>query len=309
MKQNKIMRMFRVPALLLALGLLASCNDWTELESIDNKVNKPWEQDPALWAKYTQALRDYKQSEHFLSYARLHNSPEVATSEQDFMRCLPDSLDVVSLTNADNFSTYDMEDMAMMHQKGTKVLYQVDYATRAGEFSDAAELGAYLDRVVSAVNGNNLDGFAFTGIPQEGDAATQAAAALIVSKLSADANKLLVFEGNPLFVAEADREKVDLFVLNTERTEDVLDVRMQLLNALNYAKIPAEKLLLAAEAGGALRDEDKKEFAAIDEMSRRVVSFGPLAGLAAYNIASDYYHSDLNYKTIRTAIQTLNPSK
>ena len=43
--------------------------------------------------------------------------------------------------------------------------------------------------------------------------------------------------------------------------------------------------------------------------SRRVVELGPYAGLAAYNIAEDYYHSEMNYQTIRQAIQTLNPSK
>ena len=73
-----------------ALLLAAACSDWTETESVENSVRKPWEQDPALWADYTAALRAYKQSEHYLSYARLNNSPAQATSEQDFMRCLPD---------------------------------------------------------------------------------------------------------------------------------------------------------------------------------------------------------------------------
>ncbi len=127
-----------LPLVVLLLG--ASCSDWTETEAIENTVYKPWEQDPALWADYTAALRAYKQSEHYLSYARLHNSPAQAASEQDFMRCLPDSLDIVTLTNADNFSAYDAEDMAVMREKGTKVLYQVDYAARKAEFADAAAL-------------------------------------------------------------------------------------------------------------------------------------------------------------------------
>ena len=100
MKQTCIYRLI-LPVVVLLLG--ASCSDWTETENIDNTVLKPWEQDPALWADYTAALRAYKASEHYLSYARLHNSPSPAASEQDFMRCLPDSLDIVTLTNADNF--------------------------------------------------------------------------------------------------------------------------------------------------------------------------------------------------------------
>ena len=160
MKQNFI---FTLLALFSMLSLV-SCSDWTETEALDSTVKKPWEQDPALWAEYTATLRAYKQSEHFIVYARMHNSPEKATGEQDFMRCLPDSLD------ADNFSKFDAEDMSVMHEKGTKVLYQIDYAARAEEFADAAALDAYLDKVVVAVAANGMDGYSFTTDPLAADA-------------------------------------------------------------------------------------------------------------------------------------------
>lgn len=307
MRNNKIISLF---AALLCVTGLASCNDWTELETVESNVQKPWEQDPALWAEYTSALRAYKQSEHFIVYARLHNSPEKAASEKDYMRCLPDSLDIVSLDNADNFSAHDREDMSIMREKGTKVLYHLDYAARTEELNDVSKLNASIDNAIAVVRAESLDGFAFTGTPKIGDAATEAAAALIVERFSAaKGDGMLVFEGNPLFVAAEDREKVDLFVLDTERTEHVQDVKLQVLNAAGYAAVPAEKLLLAAEAGAPLNDEDRTEHAAIEEMSRRVVSFGPLGGLGVYNIGKDYYHSEMNYLMIRQAIQTLNPSK
>lgn len=293
-----------LPLVVLLLG--ASCSDWTETEAIENTVYKPWEQDPALWADYTAALRAYKQSEHYLSYARLHNSPAQAASEQDFMRCLPDSLDIVTLTNADNFSAYDAEDMAVMREKGTRVLYQVDYAGRKAEFADAAALKTYLDGVIAAVAANGLDGYSFTADPLDA-----AATASIVSTLSAAKadGQLLVFEGNPLSVAAADREKLDYVVLDTEKAENTTDVRLQVLNATDYAGIAADRLLLAAEIDAPLQDADRTEYAAVELMARCVVEFGPLAGFAAYNIAGDYYHADRNYSTIREAIQTLNPSK
>lgn len=303
MKQTSIYRLI-LPVVVLLLG--ASCSDWTETENIDNTVLKPWEQDPALWADYTAALRAYKASEHYLSYARLHNSPSPAASEQDFMRCLPDSLDIVTLTNADNFSAYDAEDMAAMHEKGTKVLYQVDYAARKADFADAAALKTYLDGVIAAVAANGLDGYSFTTDPLDA-----AATATIVATLSAARSdgQLLVFEGNPLSVAEADRAKLDFVVLDTEKAENTTEVRLQVLNATGYAGIPAERLLLAAEIDAPLQDEDRTEYAAVELMARCVVEYGPLAGFAAYNIAGDYYHAEMNYQTIRTAIQTLNPSK
>lgn len=293
-----------LPLVVLLLG--ASCSDWTETEAIENTVYKPWEQDPALWADYTAALRAYKQSEHYLSYARLHNSPAQAASEQDFMRCLPDSLDIVTLTNADNFSAYDAEDMAVMREKGTKVLYQVDYAARKAEFADAAALASYLDGVIASVAANGLDGYSFTADPLDA-----AATATIVATLSAARSdgQLLVFEGNPLSVAEADRAKLDFVVLDTEKAENTTEVQLLVLNATGYAGIAPEKLLLAAEIDAPLQDEDRTEYAAVELMARCVVEFGPLAGFAAYNIAGDYYHADRNYSTIREAIQTLNPSK
>ena len=290
----------------MALLLGASCSDWTETETIDNTVRKPWEQDPVLWADYTAALRSYKASEHYLSYARLHNSPSPAASEQDFMRCLPDSLDIVTLTNADNFSAYDAEDMATMREKGTRVLYQVDYAARKADFADAAALKTYLDGVIAAVRTNGLDGYSFTADPL--DVATTASIVATLSAAKGD-GQLLVFEGNPLSVAEADRAKLDFVVLDTEKAENTTDVQLQVLNATGYAGIPAGKLLLAAEIDALLQDADRTEYAAVEAMARCVVEFGPLAGFAAYNIAGDYYHADRNYSTIREAIQTLNPSK
>ena len=101
---------------------------------------------------------------------------------------------------------------------------------------------------------------------------------------------------------------MDYFILDTEKTEDVGDVKLQILNATGYAAVPASKLLLAAEAGAPLKDEDRVEYAAVEEMSRRVIAYGPLCGLGAYNIGNDYYNADMNYKMIRQSIQTLNPS-
>ena len=132
------------------------------------------------------------------------------------MRCLPDSLDIVTLTNADNFSKFDAEDMDVMREKGTKVLYQVDYAARAEEFADMQALDAYLDQVVAAVAANGMDGYSFTTNPLATDATAR-----IVEKLAAakSEGQLLVFEGNPLSLAAADRPKVDFIALDTEKLE------------------------------------------------------------------------------------------
>ena len=297
MKNHIITNLFRCMAVsALALGA-AACSDWTETEAVEQQVQRPADQDPAFWAEYTAALREYKQSEHFLTYARLYNSPTPSASEKDYMRCLPDSLDIVSLTNADNFSRFDAKDMVTMHEKGTRVLYQVD---------DAAALKTYLDGVIAAVAANDLDGYSFTADPLGATATASIVATLSAAKTD---GQLLVYEGNPLFVAEADRAKLDYVVLDTEATTDITTLKLQVVNATGYAGIAPERLLLAAAAGAPLYDEDVVEHAAITEMAERVVSLGPLAGLAAYDIDNDYYDVDRNYPLLSDAIQLLNPSK
>ena len=101
------------------MGLFSvSCNDWTEMESVTQKTQRPNEQDPELWAQYTAALREYKQSEHTLVFASFANGAPVATSEKDCLRSLPDSLDVVSLTNADNFRNMTGKTSPCSRKKG-----------------------------------------------------------------------------------------------------------------------------------------------------------------------------------------------
>ena len=67
--------------------------------------------------------------------------------------------------------------------------------------------------------------------------------------------------------------------------------------------------MLAADIKGPLYNEDRVEFSAADEMPRRVIEFGPLGGVSMVNIGPDYYNSDMNFRMIRRAIQTLNPAK
>lgn len=293
---------------IILLLLISACSKWTETESIQLNYLRPWDQNPELWNKYKASLVDYKASDHFLIYARFDNAPEKAASERNFMRCLPDSLDFVSLTHADNFSAYDKEDMAWMESIGTKVLYQVDL-TKKG-FTTTGELENYLDKVIASVKENGMNGYSFTGQYVLGNALNESLASVAVAKLSAAKTdgQVLVFEGNPCFIPEADRSKVDFFVLDSENTEYAQDLRFQILTALDYAKVPAAKLLLGADMDGTIRNEEREKCASVPELARRVVSFGPLAGLGITNISSDYYSYDGNYVVTRAAIQLLNPS-
>ena len=296
-------------ATILTCHLTVSCEKWTRVETVGTEMLKPWEKNPKLWNRYFENLRDYKSRVHYIALVRFENGAEVQVSEKNRMRSLPDSLDMVILTNPDHFSESDREDMKWMKDVGTKVLFRVDLAGRADAFSDPTVLNAYLEKAVSSVRDNGLDGWSFTGIFRLDDSANAEMAASVMNKLTAakTEGQVIVFEGNPRFVPEALRPSVNFFVLDTERTETSQELLFQVLEATDYAGIPEDKLLLGADYENTVLDESKNEYPAVEEITRRVFSYGPLGGIGITNIGGDYYHFDGNYTAIRSSIRVMNP--
>ena len=205
---------------LTAFLLPVACDDWNEPEIVDIDINSAKEQNPELWARYMQALRTYKQSKHYLSYAHFDNSPEKSLNEGSYLRALPDSLDIVTLGNSHQISDYDREDIPLLQEKSIRVLYLIDYVAHASSLTDITALNSWLDKEIATSAELNLDGFAFTGLPLYNGTDAELASykeksRLIVSKLSTATgqDKLLVLEGNPAFVDEADFDKLNYIVL------------------------------------------------------------------------------------------------
>lgn len=274
---------------ILALILFAGCSKWNMTESVGTDTGHPWDRAPQLWEDYWANLRAYKQRKHSLVYVRFDNGAEKPESEKNFMRCLPDSLDIVSLTNAEHFSTYDAEDMQWMRKVGTKVLYQVDLSKEI-DFVNAIKI----------VKDNSLDGFSIAGVIKANREKLPGA----MSKLHG--NGLLVLEGYPAILTEEEIGKIDLFVLPSERAVNSYSLSNLIQDALECG-VSRDKILLAASFGGSWYDESNAEKPVVPSMAENVIKFGPLAGLALYDITSDYYHYDGNWLSLRTTISRLNP--
>lgn len=212
----------------------------------------------------------------------------------------------MALENAGNLTEYDIEDIPQAQAKGTKILYTVDYNTLA-ESTDAAALGTYLDKVIEVVNRYKFDGVTVRYGGAMDAAATQAAAT-IVSKLSSLTGKILMAEGNPLFIAKESHDAITYFVLTTTDAVNTFNIRSQLAYATDYAGIALEKIIITAEPGGKLTDENLVQQPAIAEAAKSVITMGPLAGLGIYNIGDDYYDAYINYKQTKHAIGLLNPA-
>lgn len=296
--------------LILSAVATVSCSKWTEPRLVEYPLTHPWDTAPQEWAEYTASLREYRSTQRNMIYTRFHNSPDKIESEKNSLRSMADSVDIVSLTNADNISSYDIEDFGLLREKGIRILYQIDYASRSGEFTDKSSLEAYLASAIDAVSKYGLDGWSFTGIYKWGDAASEEASKLIFQKLSEakTGSQLVVFEGDPQFVSEKDRRKLDYVVLDTENTNRPGSILTAASSAVSSG-VQAKRLLLAAKVGSFIIDSNSKDADAVLEMANILLSSKSYGGLAVYNIEDDYYSPDGNYLKVRSAIQLLNPSK
>lgn len=308
-------KLLKCTLLLMISVLPVACSDWNEPESVNLDINSAKDQNPELWARYMQVLHTYKQSKHYITYARFDNSLDKSVNEGNYLRSLPDSIDIVTLSNPDKLSVYDLEDIPLLQEKSIRVLYLVDYAAQTTEIEDVTTLGMWLDKIVATVNELKLDGFAFTGIPLYSGTDAELVARkeksrLLVSKLSAAVGqeKLLVFEGNPAFIDATDLGKLNYVVLNTADLTNVTDLKLQVAGVLANG-LPKDNLLLATRIGEQITDENGVKQDAVTLMTDRVVSLGPLGGIGFFAIGKDYYSPRMNYEITRTSIQLMNPSK
>lgn len=303
MKNRNIAHYLLALALLVAFGA-SSCSDWTEEEPVKQDIVKPGDQDPEKYAQYLETLRSYKKSDHYLVFARMNNAPEISVSERDFLRSMPDSLDVVSLRYGDRISDYDVEDIPLVQKKGTRILYGFDPSEQKG-----ADFALYLNGLIDRVRTLGLNGISVvlsTPLSAQDEQT-------LVSSLSAVAGPgkslLLVFEGNPEAISETNRSKFDYFVLPTSTMPNVLEVCNSILYAHEVCGIGMDKIILSVIPNGNLFDSNNKLQKAIPEMARCVVALGPVGGLDVYDIHVDYaLNTEHKYMQVRSAIDLLNPS-
>ena len=120
---------------------------------------------------------------------------------------------------------------------------------------------------------------------------------------------LLVFEGTPSLLPEAQRSLFNYFVLDISAASDEYDIETSVLYATGYGKAAPERLLLAVTPDGTLTDYNGVTRNAIAGAAYGALNMDtPLGGIAIYNISADYYDTDIIYKQTRGGIQFLNPA-
>lgn len=120
---------------------------------------------------------------------------------------------------------------------------------------------------------------------------------------------LLVFEGTPSLLPEAQRSLFNYFVLDISGASDEYDIETSVFYATGYGKAAPDRLLLAVTPDGTLTDYNGVTRNAIAGAAYSALNMEtPLGGIAIYNISADYYDTDIIYKQTRGGIQFLNPA-
>lgn len=90
---------FKINIILVSIALLAGCSDWTTPESIEIEKNSIEASNPELYAKYCEALKEYKTSDHKVVYTTYDNLSDAVANGSQKISMIPDSVDFVQLMN------------------------------------------------------------------------------------------------------------------------------------------------------------------------------------------------------------------
>lgn len=112
--------------LLAGTLLMAACDDWTMNEKIGIDEPQFGERNPELHARYLESLRAYKAGEHIRTYVWFDNTEKLPASRGGFFADVPDSVDVVVLTAPGRLTASELEQVAELRGKGTRVIGAVD---------------------------------------------------------------------------------------------------------------------------------------------------------------------------------------
>ena len=322
---------------------LSACSDWTETESIDLGQPDITNQNPELYAKYLQNLREYKKSDHTLVYVWFDNSQKVPFNRSHHITDLPDSIDVVSMIHPDNLTDWELKEINQVRsEKAMKVVYTIDFESIKAAYNAKLELATeeepvaeeFLDFLtdsleysLSLVKKYNYDGICigYAGKarihmrPAELKEYTENETAFINIMNDwhkRNSGKIITYEVKPqnLINPALLNDCMSILVSGKESTnENDLTYKMLLANVEN---IPHDRFGMTVMATD-LNDPNKKigYFADGSLAMAGLANWAPsphggvtVKAVGIYNVSTDYYTSVRNYSYTRQLISSVNPS-
>ena len=344
--KNKLKNKIATYAMLLGASLMAaSCSSWTDVEGIEIKDPNIADQNPALYAKYLENLKAYKNSDHKATYVWFDNSEKTPFNRSQHLSELPDSLDVVALMYPTNLVEREVADMAKIRQeKGTKFIFTIDYDLIKMNYDimvaekikeDATfvptEFGLVLVDTVKqlfhAADQYNFDGIS---IGYKGRSTIHMTEQEIIEYTRYEKtfigmitdwhtrrpDRIIVFEGKPQnLLNKSILNDCKLIILPaTDATNEYL-----LTYNVAMAKVegvPTDRFAVSVMTTSLDKTDTKTGYfsngtRALTSAAQWSVSAHAdfdVNGLGIYQVNTDYFNTDLVYKHSRNAISTLSPS-
>lgn len=315
---------------------LSACSEWTETESIVLEENGVNQQNPAAYAKYLENLANYKKSDHKVTYGWFDNSEKTPYTRGQHLADVPDSLDAVVL-NTPQLSDWELEEIASLHQKGTKVLFTIDYdqikkayEERVKEGTETADFASVLQKEVADILAQeaNFDGMvlAYRGsspiYQSDADKATalahqQTLLTAVQQWKQANNGKQLTFYGYPahLTALTALLSECSHLILVTDKVGDKQQYGIEAMQALFNGSVPNDRFLVSVSTVSLDATDKNTGFLGTDRatteaaywVTQPTLGFSK-AGMAILNMQNDYYNATRTYQYVREAIQIMNPA-
>ncbi len=143
---------FKINILLVSIALLAGCSEWTTPESVEIEKNSIENTNPELYAKYCEALKEYKNGDHKITYTTFENTPDIAANGSEKISMLPDSIDFVQLMNLEVSSNHLEEIDATRNKIGTRFTLRFSYDECVKAYD------AYVEEVMAEAEGEGTEG-------------------------------------------------------------------------------------------------------------------------------------------------------
>ena len=251
--------------------LFASCGEWTDPESLEVKTPSFEEQNPVLYAEYIASLNNYKARPHKITIVTFENT-ETISGQINLLTSLPDSIDYISLINPDKLHPETIREMDEVRKKGTKVIYDVDFAVldnewtamqiadKEGKLTEEDAVKHFVDRtkeMLSLCDNYGYDGITFSYAGRSHVSLTEPEKVIYTGRQNAFFNtvaawhesherKFLAFIGNAQYLFDEAKtllEMCDYIILatNMAKNADEFSVRAQL--AVKSGNVPSDRFI------------------------------------------------------------------
>ena len=331
-----------VTLLFAASCAFVSCDDWTDVESISIKQPGIEEQNPELYTKYLENLRQYKaDTEHKKVYAWFDNSEKNPASRAQHITSLPDSIDAVTLECPDNLADWERNEMSEIQtKKGTKVIYDINFDSIKVAYNKQQEVVREAEPVAQEFETFLMDSLStalklsqkydYDGIcvSYTGKVSTHMTEeekneyiqnetffmGIINDWHLRNSDKIIAFKGKPqnLYAKTYLKEYDIIFALGTEATNrDMLTYEYSLATG---QEVPENRVGIIVSTPSLNSSDKTTGYLGADLAIDKVAEWAALpqsgkqvAGVGIYNVSNDYFYTDKNYKYTRKVISSLNP--